>query len=184
MRQYNIIVQKIIFLLNMKNKIQKIACIFLFVIGFVFNIYAQEIHDFNKTKLLAEQGYPKAQYNLGELYYFGEGTLMDKKQAFFWIKKSAEQGYAAAQYNLGVMYDEGKGTLINKKQAFYWYSKSAEQGNTAALFNLGVMYNHGEGTLINKKQAAKYIKLAYENSTEAESKKIKSFWEKYELWKY
>ena len=53
----------------------------------------------------AEQGYAKAQYNLGWMYDNGRGVPQDDKQAVYWYTKSAEQGFAVAQYNLGWMYD-------------------------------------------------------------------------------
>jgi TPR repeat protein len=62
------------------------------------------------------------------MYDHGEGTLTDKKQAFYWYKKSAEQGNAEAQYNLGNMYFNGDGTLKDKKQTAFWIRKSYENG--------------------------------------------------------
>ena len=47
---------------------------------------------FNEVKKSAEQGNAEAQFSLGLMYSKGEGTLTDKKKAFYWIKKSAEQG--------------------------------------------------------------------------------------------
>ena len=83
---------------------------------------------FNEVKESAEQGDAEAQFNLGIMYYTGEGTLTDKKQAFYWYKKSAEQGIAEAQFILGVMYDTGEGTLTDKKQAAFWIRKSYKNG--------------------------------------------------------
>jgi TPR repeat protein len=62
------------------------------------------------------------------MYYFGKGTLTDKKQAFYWYEKSAKQGSAIAQYNLGVIYFIGEGTLPDKKQAAFWIRKSYDNG--------------------------------------------------------
>ncbi|CEM62739.1 Sel1 repeat protein (fragment) [Treponema phagedenis] len=44
------------------------------------------------------------------MYDNGEGTAVDKNQAFYWYTKAAEQGVAEAQYNLGRMYSNGEGT--------------------------------------------------------------------------
>ena len=49
----------------------------------------------------AEQGYIRAQNNLGWMYAEGKGTPQDDKQAVHWYTKSAEQGDAWAQHNLG-----------------------------------------------------------------------------------
>ena len=60
--------------------------------------------------------------------YNGDGILTDKKQAFYWYKKSAEQGHAEAQYTLGVMSYNGDGILTDKKQAAFWIRKSYKNG--------------------------------------------------------
>ncbi|TAH01778.1 MAG: sel1 repeat family protein, partial [Sphingobacteriales bacterium] len=85
----------------------------------------------------AEQGYARAQYNLGLMYEEGIGVLQDKKEAISWYFKAAEQGVADAQYNLGIMYTKGEGVLQDKKEAVNWYRKAAEQGNAKAQYKLG-----------------------------------------------
>jgi hypothetical protein len=70
--------------------------------------------------LSAEQGYAKAQYNLGVMYGNGQGVLQDYKTAFKWYKLAAEQGDADAQYNLGVIYALGKGVIEDRVYAHMW----------------------------------------------------------------
>ena len=95
-------------------------------------------HDYEEVfkcfKRLAEQGHAQAQYNLGLLYRNGEGTLTDKKKAFYWCTQAAEQGLALAQYNLGILYYNGEGTSANMKQAAYWIKKAYENGFENAKF--------------------------------------------------
>ena len=121
-----------------------------------------------------------AQYSLGRMFYNGEMTLTDKKQAIHWFQKAAEKGQTHAQYDLGRMFYSGEGTLTDKKQAIHWFHKAAEKGHADAQYNLGIMFYYGEGTLMDKKQAAKWIRAAYENGFE----KAKETWDKKELWKY
>ncbi|GHT32760.1 hypothetical protein AGMMS49592_0010 [Endomicrobiia bacterium] len=45
----------------------------------------------------AEQGFAEAQYNLGVMYYKGEGVKQDYKEAIKWFKKAAEQGHSGAK---------------------------------------------------------------------------------------
>ncbi len=45
----------------------------------------------------AEQEHASAQYNLGNLYEYGQGVKKDKEQAIILWKKSATQGYSQAQ---------------------------------------------------------------------------------------
>ena len=77
----------------------------------------------------AEQGYAKAQYNLGVVYAQGQGVAKDDAEAVKWYRKAAEQGNAEAQYNLGVMYDNGEGVPQDDAEAVKWYRKAAEQGD-------------------------------------------------------
>ena len=57
----------------------------------------------------AEQGYARAQRNLGNSYYCGEGVTEDYAEAVKWYRKAAEQGYALALWDLCNSYYDGKG---------------------------------------------------------------------------
>lgn len=89
--------------------------------------YSGAIQDYTKA-IEINPNYAKAQFNLAQMYYNGEGILTDKKQAFYWYKKSAAQGNAIAQYVLALMYYNGEASSIDKKQAAYWMRKSYENG--------------------------------------------------------
>ena len=119
-----------------------------------------ENKDTEKLRLAAEHGDAEAQYNLGNLYYLGEGTPQDYAEAAKWYRLAAEQGNAAAQNNLGVMYDEGEGVRQDDREAVKWYRKAAEQGNASAQYNLGVMYDLGEGVPKNCVKAYAWLNLS------------------------
>lgn len=111
--------------------------------------YKQAEHWYKKA---AEQGYARAQCNLGEMYLEGRwlganaqwlaihgqlpksnrSVITDRKQAEYWFRKAAEQKYALAQVQLGNMYEFGKGVKKDYRQAVYWYKKATEQGNADA----------------------------------------------------
>ena len=97
---------------------------------------------------IAEQGDAGAQYNLGQLYYLGDGVTQNYKTALKWYRLSAEQGISAAQYQLGHMYYLGDGVTQNSKTAVKWYRLSAEQGLAVAQRQLGLMYGIGNGGVI------------------------------------
>jgi uncharacterized membrane protein YedE/YeeE len=83
----------------------------------------------------AEQGDPKMQYGLGQLYALGNpalGIRRDDTQAAKWYLKSAEQGHAEAQYSLGLLYEDGRGVPRDEQQALAWYRKAAAQGHAIA----------------------------------------------------
>ena len=81
-------------------KLNVILSMFLLICG---NAYADYQNSQDKI-IMAEQGSPAAQFNLGEMYYKGTGVSRNYKQAVTWYQKAAEQGYAVAQFNLGSSY--------------------------------------------------------------------------------
>ena len=93
----------------------------------------------------AQNGNAEAQYYLGRMYRWGEGTHQDLDKAFHWYSKGAKQGNRKAQNNLAFMYFNGLGVQKDLKKAFELYTLSAEQGTAAAQFNLGMMYRDGIG---------------------------------------
>ena len=122
-------------------------------------------------KPLAEQGYAKAQYNLGVLYNKGIGVPQDYTEAMKWYRKSAEQGLADAQYNLGVMYHKGEGVPQDYTETSKWYWKAAEQGHADAQYSLGAMYGRGQGVQQDRVQAYMWLSLAASRFSEPEIQK-------------
>jgi len=109
--------------------------------------------EIKSLEVAAEQGDMEAQFNLGLMYYDGEGTEVNYEKALYWWEKAAEQGDVRAQFNVGSMYYDGEGTEVNYKKALYWYEKAAEQGDVDAQFETGCIYYKGEGTKRNKEKA-------------------------------
>ena len=50
-----------------------------------------------KFRPLADKGIAAAQYNLGQMYLFGQGVPQDYKTAVKWYRLAAKQGLASAQ---------------------------------------------------------------------------------------
>lgn len=105
----------------------------------------------------AEQGYPEAQFKLGQYYdtdFHEPEKKVDRVKAFKWYLKSAEQGYTAAQVVVGVFYsgesfaDAGVEQDYNK--ALVWFQKAADQGNADAQARLGDLYYNGRRSLQGK----------------------------------
>ena len=117
-------------------------------------------------KPLAEQGYARAQSNLGVMYEQGHGVLQDYAQAVRLYRAAAEQGYARAQGNLGFMYANGQGVLQDFAEAVRWYRLAADQGNSPAQNNLGAMYTNGEGVAQNYLLAHMWANIAAANGSE------------------
>ena len=105
-----------------------------------FSLSAVAEDDLSQLEILAEQGNPYAQNDLGVMYEGGERVAQDYEKAVFWYQRAAEQGYDVAQSNLGNMYDRGDGVAQDYEEAVFWWRKAAEQGYAQAQYNLGVMY--------------------------------------------
>ena len=108
----------------------------------------------------AEQGFARAQYDLGLMYEFGTGVERSNEKAAEWYLKAAEQGYADAQYNLGYMYEYGTGVEQSYEKAAEWVQKAAEQGYADAQYNLGDMYRDGRGVEESFEKAAEWVQKA------------------------
>ena len=50
-----------------------------------------------ELRTLAEQDFVRAQYNLGLMYYNGEGVPRDYAEAATWFRRAADQGHADAK---------------------------------------------------------------------------------------
>jgi len=81
---------------------------------------------------LAEHGNAEAQYQLGQMYFFGEGVPEDLEEGFRWVRKAAEQGHAEAQFQLGQMYYFGEGVPEDLQEGLAWVRKAAKQGHAGA----------------------------------------------------
>ena len=103
----------------------------------------------------AEAGEPAAQYNLGRLYFAGQGVPQDAAAALHWYLRAAEQGYAAAQYQVGVWHESGWVVPVDGRQAAEWYRRAARQGHSGAMINLGFLY--AMGRLIERDRVEAYM---------------------------
>jgi len=85
---------------------------------------------------LAESGVLQAQFNLGTMYYNGQGTAPDYQEALKWYRMAADKGLKEAQCALGDMYEYGTGVECDLQQAAEWYTKAADQGHARAFKTL------------------------------------------------
>lgn len=127
-----------------------------------FQAYEQEdyVEAARWFRLAAEQGRPKAQFNLGVMYDDGDGVPENDIEAVKWYRLAADQGDARAQHNLGLMYHNGSGVPQNDAEAVKWWRLAAEQGHARAQHNLGFMYGTGKGVPEDFVQAYKWLNLS------------------------
>lgn len=83
---------------------------------------------------LADEGDPKAQTYVGEIYEKGLGVAPDYALAASWYRKAAEQGFGPAQVNLGSLYEQGLGVEQDPDAALDWYRKASGLSDLGADF--------------------------------------------------
>ncbi len=110
----------------------------------------------------AQAGDEGAQYQLGYMYYHGDGVRRDYSQAEFWYRKAAEQGDPDSQLKLGGLYHFGEGVPQDSAEAFAWSMKAAEQGKPDAEFFIAACYSAGWGVAQDDAQAAVWLRKAAE----------------------
>ena len=94
-----------------------------------------------KDELLtqAEQGEPKAQYELG-VFFENENNI---PEACVWFEEAAEQNHIDSQFKLGFFCRWGdSGFPADVEKGRFWLTQAADQGHPGAQFHLGNLYNH------------------------------------------
>jgi hypothetical protein len=126
----------------------------------------EEPDSIRQLRLLAEQGNPRAQNNLGFMYEIGQDVSQDDVEAVKWYHRAAEQGHAKAQYNLANHYAQGRGIVQNCEAAARWYLRAAEQGIPNAMNHLGAMCAAGRGVEKNEAESIRWYTKAAERGDE------------------
>lgn len=108
----------------------------------------------------AEAGLSAAAYNLGTLYYNGQGFPQDYATALHWFHQAATRDDPYAEFQLGMMYDLGRGVEPSTAKEMFWYEKAARQGLPAAQYDLAVMYHNAEGVAQDDVKAYAWLLLA------------------------
>ena len=70
----------------------------------------------------AEQGDADAQFELGSMYYWGEGVPADNAESVRWYQLAAEQGHTRAQLILGLRSSDDA-------ESARWYRAAADRGS-------------------------------------------------------
>ena len=96
----------------------------------------------SNLKRKAEQGDADAQFNLGVLYYYGDGVPQDYAKARRWWEQAAAQGHAGATLNLGLMYVRGQGVPQNDAKARQWWERAAAHGDANTQKILKILFAH------------------------------------------
>ena len=111
-------------------------------------------------RVRADQGGAKAQFKLGQVYYYGKGVAQDYAEALRWYRKAADQGDAEAQYAVGYSYSHGQGVPQDYPEALRWYHQAAAQNYARAQAGLATMYYYGKGVPQDYSEAVRWYRKA------------------------
>lgn len=93
----------------------------------------------------ADEGDPRAQWNVGMMLLQGEGVRKNEESAYRYVKLSAEAGHIDGMTSHAVMLALGQGVEIDAAAAREWYMAAAEEGSAHAMRGLGGMLLSDEG---------------------------------------
>lgn len=120
--------------------------------------------DYQKAKVIfekaAELGSKDALYNLGELYYYGNGVEQDYQKSLEYYSNPSLSDYPEALFSLAVQYDLGEGVDQSYAKSLELYKKAALLGHGPSIFNVGYMYEHGEYVKQDLREALNWYKKA------------------------
>ena len=115
-------------------------------------------HAAESYKQACEGGNAPACFNLGRMYYTGDGVEPDRVRAAELFRLACEGGVASGCGSLGHMYAEGE----DKARAAELYGRACEYGDAIGCGRLGRMYYNGEGVGQDLARAAELQERACE----------------------
>lgn len=107
------------------------------------NSYLEEA--FRNVEKAAYNNNARAQYGLGQLYFYDESCIsQDTVKAVYWWNEAVKHNYVRAYNNMGHAYENGIGGLNqNVQKAAEFYRIGAEKGESYAQANYGRMFMDG-----------------------------------------
>lgn len=115
-----------------------------------------------ELKASAEAGDPKAQGDVGIMYYAGKGLPRDYQQARYWFRRAADQGETSAEALYGTLCLGGIGGPVDLPEARRRIEAAAKKGDTDSQFNLGQLYRAGVFGKSDDREAVNWFRLASE----------------------
>lgn len=110
-----------------------------------------------QMQLIAEQGYPYAQHQMGKLYRDGMVVIPDMAEAKEWFLKAAVQEVAASQYALGKLLLSEDAEVRAPAEGMRWLEAAVRNGSHYAVYRLGKEYLKGELVKKDAVMALEYL---------------------------
>lgn len=100
-----------------------------------------------------------AAYNLGLMYYYGQGTKANGREALKWFRasldaypKSQRTFWPSALYAARIL-EHGYGVPVNNKEAIKYWEAAAKEKESTAMYGYAMMILSGKGTVPNPYKA-------------------------------
>lgn len=110
-------------------------------------------------RLAAQQGYPEAQFMLGQMFDDGLGVPQDYVEAANWYRRAALQDHSESQYNLARKYELGQGIQQDFVQAQMWLNILAARTADMELRERAISHN-GAAMQMSDQQLSEAMSLA------------------------
>ncbi len=107
-----------------------------------------------------QQGNAVGCFNLGVMYYNGQGVTQDNFKAVEFYQKTCDGQEAMGCFNLGVMYEKGDGVTQDHFKAVELYRQACDGKNALGCINLGYLYSVGKGVTQDYFKAAELWRQA------------------------
>lgn len=114
------------------------------------------------TRVAAEQGYPAAQFVLGQLFSNGDGVEQSYKEAANWFRRAAEQGDDAAQEALASAYFFARGVPQDYLEAHKWANLAVANASDDVARNAHIALLESIAEKLTPEQVVEAQKLARE----------------------
>ena len=118
--------------------------------------------DFSTVKMLADSGANKAQFDLAQRYYNGNGVSEDEKMATHYMRLAADSGLVEAQYELASNYSE------TREEQNKYYIMAADNGHADSMIHAASAYMYGDGVGQDLEKAVQYYTKYLETSEDQE----------------
>ncbi len=114
----------------------------------------------------AQNGNVDAMFIVGGMYMQGQGTSINKAEAFKWLYKAAINGRSSKESEriLAQSFITGENVPQNYEEALHWYERAANGGDAAAQSELGFLYFNGKMVEKDYEKAHHWFEISARNN--------------------
>lgn len=144
----------------------------------ILQLSEKSVYDISKAIqnlfYLTQNGNADAAYELGRVYYTGNGVDEDNERAIEYFQIAYDLGSMEAAGELGFIYLTGDHVQKNEVKGIELIMQAAESGNALAQYQLGSCYEYGEGCEESVEHAEFWYQKAAEQGNAAAMRNLGS----------